>query len=606
MELIHCPECDTLNPPGVSVCQQCHTPLPEIADKPPEARKEETVAAPENGAPTPVPADSGSPAAVEPVPFEGSSEILARVASLRKSIERNPTAKALYLQLSQIYADGGRKDLAVTVLEDLLEVDPKNVYVRHRADQLKRPAVSPAPTMRSSGQTSAYARPAGPVAMYPRRAASSGHSDSLRRLVQRRKGLIIAIAAGFLALGIAGVRFLMPSTRQLVAGDFRAYAAKWSPTGKHFAFLLDQNAKTSLAVYDMRRHSYRVLNSVGGWSGSAFDWSPDGQRLAYVASSNEEDWRDTIWVTDIVSGESRVVGAGSAPVWCADGANLLVVCPIDPIGVFGNLPEEWTPPAPGLCRMSATTGETRRLSTLTEREYIYSPRLEKIAFNRMNWSGDASAVSIDDGAKEFIDFVGSVAEGGARNLAEGSRDLAREVEARRYLQDKKGGQNDDSSASYSTDVFVMDVAGWEPVQITSDGRSSLISWTPDGLRILLSVKGPSGAEVWTVSPNGGDRTAVIAAPLTVAGGSSAALTSDGRYVLFVAPVSAENAMTSEDPADLHVFRVGSSSAKRLENKHPFKQRFSLSPDGKRLVYEVGADVKLLRGAQRSELWLMSR
>ena len=52
--------------------------------------------------------------------------------------------------------------------------------------------------------------------------------------------------------------------------------------------------------------------------------------------------------------------------------------------------------------------------------------------------------------------------------------------------------------------------------------------------------------------------------------------------------------------------IGSTNATRLENQHLFKQRYALSPDGKRFVYEVLTDVKLLQRAAHSELWLMSR
>jgi hypothetical protein len=58
-------------------------------------------------------------------------------------------------------------------------------------------------------------------------------------------------------------------------------------------------------------------------------------------------------------------------------------------------------------------------------------------------------------------------------------------------------------------------------------------------------------------------------------------------------------MTGEEAADLHVLRVGEEAPRRLKNRHTFKQRFALSPDGRRIVYEAND-----RKTRQSELWLM--
>jgi hypothetical protein len=65
-------------------------------------------------------------------------------------------------------------------------------------------------------------------------------------------------------------------------------------------------------------------------------------------------------------------------------------------------------------------------------------------------------------------------------------------------------------------------------------------------------------------------------------------------------------MTGEEPADIHVAPVGGSGGTRLSNKHPFKQRFAVSPDGSKIAYEVLQDVKVIGGAGRSEIWLLRR
>jgi dipeptidyl aminopeptidase/acylaminoacyl peptidase len=138
-------------------------------------------------------------------------------------------------------------------------------------------------------------------------------------------------------------------------------------------------------------------------------------------------------------------------------------------------------------------------------------------------------------------------------------------------------------------------------------QSAFPSWTEEGARILFATNGATGLDFCTIKPDGTDRQIVLSGikgvdPYTVQ------LSSNGRYVFFVAAVPGNEGvaklMTGETPADLHVAAVGARSAKRLENKHPFKQRYAVSPDGKRIVYEVFQDVKMLTGAGKSELWLM--
>ena len=75
-------------------------------------------------------------------------------------------------------------------------------------------------------------------------------------------------------------------------------------------------------------------------------------------------------------------------------------------------------------------------------------------------------------------------------------------------------------------------------------------------------------------------------------------------MVYAAPVKDVNTglakiMTGEEAADLYLVRPGDKAARRLKNRHTFKQRFTLSTDGRRLVYEAND-----RKTGQSELWLM--
>jgi hypothetical protein len=212
------------------------------------------------------------------------------------------------------------------------------------------------------------------------------------------------------------------------------------------------------------------------------------------------------------------------------------------------------------------------------------------------------------GEGDFEELVDAVAAGRARNVAEGSRDLSRELEARRYAQGREAARTA-QRLPYPADVYVVGLSGGEPVAVTSGSRSAFPSWTEDGSRILFATEGASGVEFCSIRPDGGDRQTVLSGVKGV-DPFSVTLSRDGTHVFFVAPVPGEEGiaklMTGESPADLHVAAVGSGAAKRLSNRHPFKQRYAVSPEGDRIVYEVLQDVKMLSGAGKSELWLMRR
>ena len=109
----------------------------------------------------------------------------------------------------------------------------------------------------------------------------------------------------------------------------------------------------------------------------------------------------------------------------------------------------------------------------------------------------------------------------------------------------------------------------------------------------------------TVNPDGSDLRPVFSKPVAVSDPGSAAMTPDRKRVVYVAAVDVANAavasiLSGESAHDLFVSRVGDPAPRRLENKHAFKQRFALSPDGKRIVYETKNGT-----SGKSELWVMS-
>src|SRR5262249_38210319 len=153
---------------------------------------------------------------------------------------------------------------------------------------------------------------------------------------------------------------------------------------------------------------------------------------------------------------------------------------------------------------------------------------------------------------------------------------SRELHAKQYM-DRKKAARDATRLPYGADVVLTDIGSGTSVQVTSDGLAAYASWTPDGGRILYATNGASGIEMWTMNPDGGDRRMVVPGGVRIADPSAVMLSPDGREVFFIAPVPGDpgvaRLMTGESPADLHVLRVGEKAPRRLENRHPFKQRF---------------------------------
>lgn len=520
--------------------------------------------------------------------------VAARVDALEAQLRATPAAKALYLQLAQLYADNGRKALAIEALQRCLKVDPGNALVQHRLNLL---------THAGTATSSATAGLHKPAARFVPRAVPS----------RRRVPLWAWVAGGaaLLAAGVAVKVLLFPDARLVVADSFDASGARWSPQGDRIAFLSGESDSARLAVHDLREGTTETFEHRA----SEIAWAPDGMRIAYTGvGTGDDDGVPTLHVIDLGSKRSAPLVAGSSPVWSPDGRSVALVCHGTP-GEYEYGGEDASPTMiragtpPGLCVVDAADGRVRSRPGALAAALAFAPERPLLVYEAwldeeplsLPSSGGEPAPS---GRDEFEQLTDAALAGQSRNAYEGSRDLNRALEAQQYDRRKNGVPPGSTGQFFGTDVFVVGADGSSHLRLTEGGRAGAPRWTADG-RVLFAQDGTAGTQIMTVNPDGSGLAPLFAAPVTVPNAETAALTRDGRRLVYVAPVALANeglarVMSGESASDLYVVDVAGGKPRRLENRHPFKQRFALAPDGRRIAYEFrnGASGK-------GEIWIMS-
>jgi dipeptidyl aminopeptidase/acylaminoacyl peptidase len=133
--------------------------------------------------------------------------------------------------------------------------------------------------------------------------------------------------------------------RQFTASQKSESSPRWSPDGKHLAFLSDRG--DSRQIYWLSMDGGEALPLTHGKNGvQSFAWSPDGKQIAYLApepqtdaeEQKEKDKDDArvadkdahltrVWIFDIDSGKSRQLTSGKWHVseieWTPDGTRLI-------------------------------------------------------------------------------------------------------------------------------------------------------------------------------------------------------------------------------------------------------------------------------------------
>ena len=609
MDFAPCPRCQEMNPPHAVKCAACGASMDEeplqvellgLAPEP-EAEPAEVAPAdvpehpptveppPRPGGAPPLPPTAAPPhpaaQAAPPAHAAPPPDLASQVAALEQQITARPDAKALYIKLADIHQRAGQKDAAINALERLLGVDPGNALAKHRVDVL-RGTVHHAPPVTAVHPVT---RPARPMA----RPAGRGLS---------RRNLWIGLGALAVIL-LAGGLWLFSGPSRLVPGRGPVF----SPQGDRIAFFTEAAGGATLNVYELGSGRSRALGRASGFGlgGDAVAWSPDGRQVAFTAPGEEEYGPEAVFVADVETGARRELATGSSPTWSPDGLSIGMFCHERPqvLGTMstedGDIPTAFGEGWDGVCLVAVADGSIRRLHQGTGSRLAFSPRTQTLVMERfpedIPEDAAAGAPSADDELQALAD---EAIAGGATNVYEGSRDLGRAIEARGL--DKRGA----AGAGYVVgDLFAVDADSGAVTALTDDGRSSNPRWTADGRIVFVhQPAGAARAELWVMGADGEGKQPLVQAPVELFDPGAVAVAGD--RVVYTAPVKDVDAgmakiMTGEEAADLHVVRSGDKAARRLKNRHTFKQRFTLSPDGRRIVYEAND-----RKTGASELWLM--
>jgi hypothetical protein len=266
----------------------------------------------------------------------------------------------------------------------------------------------------------------------------------------------------------------------------------------------------------------------------------------------------------------------------------------------GEMPTEFGEGWSGVCLVSVADGSVRRLHEGMATRLAFSPQSRTLVLERFpdELPDGGVAVGTSGGQDELRSLADEAVAGGATNFYEGSQDLGRAVEARGLSRTGAGGLG-----FVAGELLAIDADSGAVTALTSDGRSSSPRWTADGR--IVYVHQPADAarsELWVMGADGTGKQPLLKAPIELFDPGAVAV--GGDRVVYAAPVKNVDTglaqlMTGESAADLHLVRPGDEAPRRLENRHLFKQRFTLSTDGRLLVYEANDGT-----TGQSELWLM--
>ncbi|MEM9664440.1 MAG: S9 family peptidase [Bacteroidota bacterium] len=327
---------------------------------------------------------------------------------------------------------------------------------------------------------------------------------------------------------------------QFTRGEASCTSPAFSPDGQHLAFLSSRGDKNQVWVMHVRGGEARPL-TASPTGVQAFQWAPDGQRVAFRAADEKSEARQTaeqekrdafIADTDFQRSHLYTVPFAAEAEAPAEAQRLTG-------GAFHVLDFDWAP-----------DGQTLAFS------HGPDPRINTLFVDR-----DISTVPADSGSVTPL-----VTRPGVDDQPRYSPD------GQHVAFTSHGGQPEPVGLS---DVYLVSATGGTPTMLpeTPNRDGSLLDWTPDGQAVLVAeafgttiqvMAVPSGltapaTDAPLVLPNLGETTTSVT-PIESGTVEAVSLSADGQTMAFTYE-------TSDTPEDVHVSPLGTFAPSQITDLH---------------------------------------